>query len=373
MSNRVYAKSAKSLLTATCLVCAAAVSAAAPAHAADKIGWLWAYAPTTAGTYTASGAYVYNSTGGAVTVTRKSKGFYEIGMAGLYETGYHNNVQVTAYGTSGYCTSAGWNAHAGSTVKMWVACYSASGAHADTYFDVLFQSRSTNTGSASKGLAFLWDGSPSSSYTPTTFSYNSTGGANTITHNATGSYTVLLPGLTKVGGDVQVTAYNGYDTTANPARCKVEFWGSGSSGTSINVLCFDSTGTAADEEFSLAFSLADPYAVGTPPTNYQAYAWTNNSTDTSVYTPDSIYNYSDFGTGLMTSQNTGTGSYTTAVPPTLPTYSSSNVLVTGYGSDNSYCNVVGWGGGLSEVEAACYAQGGALVNEDFDVSIQAWE
>jgi hypothetical protein len=373
MSIFAHVKPKLRLLSTTGLVCAA-VAAAIPAHAAARIGWVWADEPTATSAYTPASSYSYNSSTqtGAVTITRQGTGFYQVDFTGLYASSLNeiSNVQVTAYDTNGYCTSAGWGAKgAHASAQMWVACYSASGASADNYFTLLYQAHDTNTGTADKGLAFVWDGDASTSYTPSIYSYNSTGGANAITHNGTGSYTVTLPGLTKTGGDVQVTAYNGFDTSSNPARCKVENWYNDTSNTYVNVLCFNSTGTAADEEFSLVFSLADPYAVRTPTTNYQAYEWADKPTHTTVYTASGAYNYSNFGTGKMTSQNVGTGAYEANIPGTLPSYSTSNVLVTGYGSDNSYCNVTDW----FPISVACYAQGGTAINEEFDVSYQTWE
>jgi hypothetical protein len=38
-------------------------------------------------------------------------------------------------------------------------------------------------------------------------------------------------------------------------------------------------------------------------------------------------------------------------------------------SDSSYCNVTDW----FPIAVACYAQGGAAINEEFDVNYQTWE
>jgi hypothetical protein len=42
------------------------------------------------------------------------------------------------------------------------------------------------------------------------------------------------------------------------------------------------------------------------------------------------------------------------------------VLVTAYGSDNGYCNSGGW----YPIDVDCYAQGGAPIREEFDVTYQ---
>jgi hypothetical protein len=349
--------------TASCLMFVAALAASLPAHAeVGRIGWVWANEPTTA-SYTPDAAHSYNSRAGANTVTRISTGFYQVFMAGLYRA-EASNVQITAYGSDGnYCSAGVWGHAGGSKVQTFVQCYNASGAVADSQFTLLYQSHSGNMGTATKGLAFIssFPNTPPPSYT-----YNSTGGTNTITHNGTGSYTVALPGLSASAGHVQVTAFG------SPAhRCKVDNWNADSGTTYVNVQCYDDTGTPADEEFSLAYLLGVPYAVTTPPTNYQAYVWADKPTNRNEYTPDDHRNFSNMKTGALKVLKTGTGTYTVTFPGTVPAYSTSNVLVTSYGGDNSYCNVVSWA--TSTINVACYAAGGAPANEQFDVSFQAWE
>jgi hypothetical protein len=364
MRNRALFDSRKiRFLTAACFVCAAALAVSLPAQAeVGRIGWVWANEPTTA-SYTPDAAHSYNSRSGANTITRISTGFYEVFMAGIYRA-EASNVQITAYGSNAnYCNGGVWGHAGGSKVQAYVQCYDASGAVADSQFTLMYQSHSGNMGTAAKGLAFV----SSFPYTPPpSYTYNSTGGTNTITHNGTGSYTVALPGLSASAGHVQVTA------VGSPAhRCKVVDWNAGSGTTYVNVQCYDDTGTPADEYFSLAYLLGVPFAVTTPPTSYQTYVWADKPTDRNDYTPDDHRNFSNMKTGALKVLRTGTGTYTVTIPGTVPPYSTSNVLVTSYGGDNSYCNVVSWA--TSTINVACFAAGGAPANEQFDVSFQAWE
>jgi hypothetical protein len=350
--------------TASCLMFVAALAVSLPAHAeVGRIGWVWANEPTTA-SYTPDAAHSYNSRSGANTITRVATGDYEIHMAGLYRGTEASNVQVTAYGADGnYCIAGVWGQAGGSNVGIAVQCFNASGAVADSQFTVMYQSHSGNTGTATKGLAFV---TTNPDTFPPPYSYNSAGGTNTVTHNGTGSYTVALPGLSTSGGDVQVTAVGSL-----AQRCKVDNWSADVGTTDVNVQCYDGTGASADEYFSLAYLLSVPYAVTTPPTNYQAYVWADKSTDRNEYTPDDQRNFSNMKAGPLKVLKTGTGTYTVTIPGTVPTYSTSNVLVTSYGSDNSYCNIVSWA--TSTINVACYAAGGTPANEQFDVSFQAWE
>jgi len=277
-------------------------------------------------------------------------------------------VQVSAYGTNGYCTAAMWDPSVSKfNQSMGVSCFNASGVSTDTSFTLLYQSRTARFGNATKGLAFLYADEPTvASYTPQSiYSYNSKGGVNTVIRNSIGNYTATLPGLTKVAGDVHVTAANNGGLTTTPMRCKTAGWGVDGTNTYVNVLCFDVNGAPADEPYSLLYSLDEPFAANNTATELAAYEWADNASDTSVYTPAAAYEFNTFRTGRMTSQNTASGQYTANIPGTL-SYSNSNVLVTGYGSDNSYCNVTTW----FPITVACYKQGGNPKNSQFDVSFQ---
>jgi len=351
-------------LKGAAIVALIAAASAGTAQAAERVGWVWANQPNATSAYTPSSTYSYSSNNGAITVTPISTGYYEVSFRGLHSGVGTDDVQVTAYDTSGYCLSAGWGP-SGSTLDAYVSCYDASGNPANSYFDLLYQERSGTFGSYAKGLAFVWANAPTTaSYTPSSsYQYNSTGGTNTIVRNSTGDYTVDIPGLDSESSDVQVTAYG-----FTAARCKVLEWVSdGNAGTDVDVLCFDSTGTAADEEFDLAYAVKEPFGLTTAASSQGAWAWANKPADSSVYNPSAIYQYNGFATGRVTSQRTARGQYVVNIPGTL-SYSTSDVLVTAYGSDSSYCNSSGW----FPIYVTCYAQGGATINEDFDANYQTW-
>ncbi len=77
------------------------------------------------------------------------------------------------------------------------------------------------TGTAAES-GYVWANNvTSASYTPSlTYSYNSRGGANTITRSAAGIYQVKIGNLSTTGGHVQVTSYG-----AGSVNCKVQSWG----------------------------------------------------------------------------------------------------------------------------------------------------
>jgi hypothetical protein len=331
----------------------------------NNVGWALADCASCTTAYTPLAAYSHNSAGGAITIVREETGFYDVSFDLLY-TGAPDDVQATAYFTNGTCDAVS-KGHSGTTVIVRVACYDANGNDADRKFTLLYQSRDTNMGTASKGLAFL-DASQftTASYTPAT-QYNSTGASNTMVRNSTGNYTATLPGLTATGGDVQVTALNP-DTGTN--RCKAVNWSAASTGTTVNVHCYDQTGAFDDTPFTLAYALDLPFGRAAPAaTSEGAYALASNDTNTSVYTPSKSYNFSNFGTGYLKAQKTATGQYTVSVPGSL-SYTSSLVLVTAEGGGSDYCNVESWNNTTNQIFVDCYAQGGAAVDSKFDVAFQ---
>jgi hypothetical protein len=186
--------------------------------------------------------------------------------------------------------------------------------------------------------------------------------------NSVGNYTATLPSLTKTGGYIQITADSRYiqGSTPIPARCKTSGWTSDSSNTYVNISCFDSGGWAADEYYTLSYSIGEPFAYAAGTGANAAYEWADKPTDTTAYKPPAKYEYNSFGTGSMTAQNTGTGLYMAAIPGT-PSFSTSTVLATAVGSDSSYCNVTGW----LPITVACFAQGGTPVDTEFAATLQA--
>lgn len=100
-------------------------------------------------------------------------------------------------------------------------------------------------------VGYVWAHNPTSaSYTPTpVYSYNSAGGAITITRSNTGRYAVRFAGLggqSTAGGNVQVTAY-GFGSE----YCKVQSWGSGGDDFVANVNCFAAGGNPADTLYTV--------------------------------------------------------------------------------------------------------------------------
>jgi len=97
---------------------------------------------------------------------------------------------------------------------------------------------------------YVWaNNATSASYSPSAgYSYNSTGGANTITRSGVGVYAVTFAGLVPPAapfGNVQVTAYGG-----GAGYCKVASW-VGTPDLTVSVRCFDGAGASIDSLYSV--------------------------------------------------------------------------------------------------------------------------
>ena len=212
---------------------------------AQGSGYVWANNPT-ASSYTPSTQYSYNSTGGAITITQSSVGVYRVQFSALGGDGQAGgNVQVTAYG-SGSETSkvVSWNS-GGADFVVNVHCFTASGNPVNTRFSLYVVWPPIRKG------GYVWANNPTaSSYTPSTqYSFNSIGGAITITRSSVGVYQVRFSGLGgdgQAGGNVQVTAYGSGSETS-----KVVSWNSGGADFVVNVHCFTASGNPVNTRFSL--------------------------------------------------------------------------------------------------------------------------
>lgn len=296
--------------------------------------------------------YSYSTSHGPITVTNPSTGTFTVSFANLARTG--GNVQAVAYGSDNVrCQVQGWAPTADAAQSVTVHCTTPSGAATNSAFVVKFTDRNPNNGAG----AYLWANSPSSSsYTPsTTYNWNSTGAANTITRSSTGVYTATLPGLATSGGTAQVTSYG-----SSGEYCKVQSWGSSGADEVVNVRCFAAGGAAADALFSLSFLGNQQVAVY----DDGAYAWANDSSSSS-YSPFPTYSYDSTGTvGCGTGTNTA-GRYSAGryfIRHSAMTATNSAAQVTAYGTDSKYCKVVSWvasGNGV-EVGTQCYASDGTV-------------
>ena len=221
---------------------------------------------------------------------------------------------------------------------------------------------------ATTGSAYVWAGSPSNpSYTPAAgYSFNSTGGVNTITHDGTGpgQYTVNLPGLGSWSGTVLVTAYGGDSNS-----CKVARWGPSPSNSTIqqvHVQCFTISGAAVDSAYTVSFT----NRLGPN----HAWLWANQASAplNSPYQPAAGYQANSTGQS-NTVTHRATGVYRVSVPVSNVGSSFGHWEITAYGTGNERCifNQFGQSGIPVTNELAdvvCLTPAGAAVDAMFTMT-----
>lgn len=281
-----------------------------------------------------------NSTGDTNTAAHSGyAGEMHIHFPGVGDPG--GTVQISPIGASARtCMIDGWTQN-GSDEDAYVYCASASGlSAANSKFTVAYVATIATTGR----LAYLWASHPTtSSYTPdAAYSYNSTGGSNTIGRIGTGYYEAVLPGLASQGGDVQVSSYsNAGGATASrpdgaviiPAICNVAAWGPEGTAMIVLVQCRDPlSGNPYDSRFTLAFmqGLGLKGVGGTR----VAYTFANQASAAS-YAPPANYTYmSNAKVPHITRQ--GAGAYAVTLPG-MP--KGGTAIVTAWGRGKRHCIV----------------------------------
>ena len=235
--------------------------------------YLWADQPS-AGSYTPSPSYQWNSKGLTNTVRRLSKGRYQATLPGLNILG--GTVLVTGYGAGAErCKVGGWNL-SGSNTVVDVYCYDVAGNPVDMMYTLSFMTDVglgvslseeprplTDTGFVNVSEeqhygAYVWANEPTSAaYTPSsTYQINTAGATNTISRSDVGSYKVNLP---KIAPSSSSTAAFATAYGSGSEYCTVQSWISdGAGGTTVSVQCFDRSGTPKDTQFALLYLTDQP-------------------------------------------------------------------------------------------------------------------
>lgn len=333
------------------------------ALSATDFGFAWSNQLT--GTFNPSTSYDANTGGGPITIQNVSTGRYTVTFAGL--GGPSGNAQVVAHGTdSTRCKVESWF-QSGTNELVNVLCHTATGTLNNSRFVVRYGRTTGGVGPS----AYLWANQPSTaSYTPTSaYSFNSTGGINTITRAAAGTYTVNLPGLGGFNGSVLVTAH-GSSTT----HCNLALWGSSPGNRSIEVRCWSAAGVLADSTFSLAFDGAGVTGFN----DVGAFAWANDTASAS-YTPSSSYSYNSGAFACDSGSNTAgklsTGRYFMRHTVVGAFDSTVHVTARSFPGAADYCKVESWipsGNGV-EVKTLCFDANGAAKDSEYAESYYTFQ
>lgn len=345
------------------------VEKAAFAPVQGDVGFVQSNITTGTGPITADASFSFNSSGATNTLNRFGVGQYRVDMPNLGAT-VGGHVQVTGVGNGDkHCKVGGWGSN-GSTLQISVNCFSNTGAAVDSFFMLNYLRRSDTPGA---DTAYVWAFNPSSaSYDAASlYSWNSTGGANTITHSpGSNTYAVSLAGQDLSRGTVEVTAYG-----SGNAYCKVVGWG----GASVSVACFSPTGAPVESLFTLLFSTKSPN--GTPSSSY---AWADQQSASS-YHPSATY-----ALGLLsvdccstpvvvstspTITRSSAGIYTVRLPGMASVSATPlNVKVTAYGSGSAACMVTNrsTSGADALVNVKCFDPLGPSIDSRFTITYSSF-
>jgi hypothetical protein len=188
--------------------------------------------------------------------------------------------------------------------------------------------------------------------------WNSSGGPNSVNRVSAGRYDVRLPGQLPRPrpGTVQVTAFG-----AGSDHCKVGAWSTSGDAVTVDVRCFDTSGTPSDSLFSLYYT--PEHAAGGLS---GGHAWANDAT-TASYSPSATFEYThkagvgEIGTST-TATRTGLGLYQMRYPSLSST--GSTALVTAYGTTSDYCKLSSWAasGSDSVVNIRCFNAAGTPID-----------
>lgn len=359
----------------TAVTALASVWLVAPAQAAATTGagYVWANDPT-AGSYTPSASYNFNSTDPSHAVNTISRSvdatgplytirFPDLGLSG-------GTVQVTAYGSgSEACQVQSWAPLSGDQLVL-VRCFDDAGNAVNSRFTAAY----TNVESPADGeLAYVWNSNATSTlytpYTPNLTYQASSGGSNiTITRSGTGLYSAHMPGIGNPDTThVQVTPYG-----STPARCTTPGWGYNFAGNAqdATVHCFSMDGDPMDSRFTLTLA-AETNILGlanccNPDGNSSAYAL--------VFTPEvngefdlwepKEFASNPFATGV--GNRIGIGRYSVSWYPHI-SHGPGNVQVTAYSGPAVNCKVVSWGN-TSGINVNCYDTDGDAADAWFTLA-----
>ncbi|WP_456458656.1 PKD domain-containing protein [Reichenbachiella sp.] len=202
---------------------------------------------------------------------------------------------------------------------------------------------------------FAWCGSSvTASYTPNTnYSYNSEGGAITVTRSNTGSYAVKFGGMAMTNGHVQAALYGGSE-----GAVRVLSWSNSGSDLVANIRTFDKDANLADRPFNIFVT-----GVG-----FEGAYLHANEKSLSSYTPNTARSYNSSG-GSPTISSPQIGHYTVTIPD-VGAGNLGNVQVTAANSVSAIAKIKEWSisGSDLKVEVRTYHSGtGSLMDAEFNL------
>ncbi|HET7372245.1 MAG TPA: hypothetical protein VFJ20_02640, partial [Gemmatimonadaceae bacterium] len=194
----------------------------------QRFGYALADQPSSPGPYSPDPAYRLNSSGGAVTITHDTVGFYVVRFAGLArKPGQRDNAQLTAYGSPpGVHCKLGNSQNDGVDMLVPVRCFApgADGPFTDAKFTVLFAGARAFDQASPFAFAVRLPSTTNIVLDTSETAFNSATGHVTMGGNFT-AWNFVFPGLehptapvallaTGIGVGPEYCRVNNYDLTA---------------------------------------------------------------------------------------------------------------------------------------------------------------
>lgn len=260
-----------------------------------------------------------------------------------------------------WCQAQKWGP-SGPNEIVAVRCYRASAGPATPVFvpfTVMFTTSSKGPFPAGRGYGFVhFQPGPG-----VVASFNSSGGANTVTPGPVGVWIVHLNGLGSAAltGGVQVTAVN----PTVPAKCEVSGWASGSAGQALQIRCYNGMSTPLKTGWTLSYQRGRAITGAQP--KLFGYTFDNMPLLAGPYAPAPPVNFNSAG-GVNTIRSAGAGLRLVQFPhvAALP----DTVLVTPFKTGPGFCNLVTlWATGGPPTrtvlvrDVACYTAVGMLKSQ----------
>ena len=323
----------------------------------NRIGYALADQASVAGPYAPNANYRFDSSGGAIQVTRSATGVYSVRFAGLGRlAGERDNVQVSSFGgDNGYCKTAGWQS-AGADMLVEVRCFAQGGPPVDHRFTVLL----TGAHALPGRFAFLLSDNPpgSGALDPAT---ESTTGVLTdvhITRDSAGSYKAYL-GVPRVAGSghetVVVTAVG-----TGPERCATN-WDE-IAGFALAQCNMGFNNIFVDTRFSVLW--VERGRAG----QRAGYAFANEGANVGDYTPPPDFAYNSSG-GTVIQQHPAAGQFNVIFGGLAKLGAATEtVIITKVNNPGPRCGPSGWeNSGVNDltVNVVCWLANGTPADANF--------
>jgi hypothetical protein len=359
--GRVAGVSAGGPVTITATVAGQPGSAQVTVADDSRFGYAFADQQSATAPYTPSAALRFNSSTGAIQITRSATGTYQVRFAGLgRRAGQRDNVQVSAVGTgAGYCKTGGWQS-TGADLVVDVRCFMGNGQLVDHRFTVLLIGARALPGRVGFVLASDAAGNVKLNPETTHSSYNLSEVG--VQRDAQGVYEVFLavPRLADSGAEtVLVTA-----TGTGPERCMVLSWDEHAGMAQVN--CTATDGSGIDTPFSVLWIERGR------PAQRTAFTWANEGADNGDFTPDPRWSMNSAG-GRILEKHPALGQYQVLFGGLTKTAGATEtVLVTVTGNPLHRCAVASWSNsGASDLQVSinCFGLNGGAADSKFDVLV----